>query len=103
MAGLSGGHTNIGSWQHAHTARAECYIAAWQNEVRAARCKLSGAILRNEEFNFNYVKEVHCLECSGCKQWEGTLTLYERFLVTAIGLLRLSCARGVLQNWKSVI
>ena len=79
-AGPSVGYANSGSGG----ARTEPYMAVWPGALAVSRCQKSGAILKDGEFHFNYAKEVHCLQCPGCKQWEGTLCAVERSLVTAI-------------------
>lgn len=53
-------------------------------------------ILCSAEFTFHYAVKVSHLQLSDCKQLECTLTLFEQFILTAIGAAKFESCRGLL-------
>lgn len=73
-----------GKWAYAAMARTERYMGVWNEGVTDPRCQVSGEILRDGQFLFNYALTVNCLKCKESKDWVGSLTEVKMVMIEVI-------------------
>lgn len=53
----------------------ERYMAVWRTGITEPRCMRTETILRDDEIEFNCVKNVHFMKYKPCKEWIEALTI----------------------------